>query len=189
MVGVVHTNYIFYAQNFASGKSSGGGKIAAATLEAINVFMCRAYCDLVIKLSDTLQPLPRSVVSNVHGVRADFLRIGERRRRFKRGAYFLGKVLWAKGHRLLLDYLMLQKEMGLPTTHIDIFGHGEDLSAVMQESTVAGLDVSFHPPIDHAGTEIRDYKVVRAALRLQLGNFFLSHESTAWCSVRQPQPE
>jgi len=154
VVGVVHTNYIFYAQTWNK-----GGHLAAATLEQINSWMCRAYCDVVIKLSDTLQPLPRSIVSNVHGVRADFVRIGQRRRRFKRGAYFLGKVLWAKGHRLLLDYLLLQRKLGLPPTHVDVFGHGEDLLAVIDEARQGSLNVSFHPPIDHASPEIQSYKV------------------------------
>jgi digalactosyldiacylglycerol synthase len=39
-----------------------------------------AYCDVVVKLSDTLQWLPgRCLVRNVHGVRPDFLAIGARR--------------------------------------------------------------------------------------------------------------
>ena len=38
------------------------GPVLSRTLRAINVGMTRAYCDHVIKLSDTLQPLPRAVV-------------------------------------------------------------------------------------------------------------------------------
>ncbi len=103
VVGVVHTNYIYYAQTHLANEH--GGRIVANALGAVNHFMCQAYCDKVIKLSDTLQPLPRAVTCNVHGVRADFLEIGRRARGgryFRKGAYFLGKALWAKGHRLLL---------------------------------------------------------------------------------------
>eukprot|EP00968_Pinguiococcus_pyrenoidosus_P008605 scaffold624_cov214-Pinguiococcus_pyrenoidosus.AAC.4 len=41
--------------------------------------MCRAYCDRVIKLSGTLQKYvpSKEVVCNVHGVREDFLKIGD----------------------------------------------------------------------------------------------------------------
>jgi len=158
VVGVVHTNYLFYARTWAS-----GGALLAATLKQINQFMCQAYCDKVIKLSDTLQPLPRAVVCNVHGVRADFLEIGRRAgfpfHGFRKGAYFLGKVLWAKGHALLLDYLAAQRAQGDPPTHIDVYGKGEDLHDVQRVVEERGLDVSFFPPTDHAGRRLRDYKV------------------------------
>ena len=94
--------------------------------------MCQAYCDKVIKLSDTLQPLPRAIVCNVHGVRGDFLEVEGSKggAGFERAPCFLGKVLWAKGHRLLLDYLQRQVDKGGVPTHVDIFGHGEDLDDV-----------------------------------------------------------
>ena len=108
VVGVVHTNYIYYAQTMP-----GGGQIQAALLKPLNILLCKAYCDKVIKLSDALQPFPRAIVCNVHGVRDEFLDIGRRAgapfHRFKRGAYFLGKVLWAKGHGFLIEYMKMQR--------------------------------------------------------------------------------
>jgi len=158
VVGVVHTNYIYYAKSW-----SGGGPLAAATLQQINWNMCQAYCDKVIKLSDTLQPLPRAVVCNVHGVRADFLEIGRKAafplHRWKKGAYFLGKALWAKGHKLLFDYLELERQSGEAATHIDLYGKGEDLEDITAAAEERQLDLSFFGPTDHAGPTIRDYKV------------------------------
>ena len=133
------------------------------TLRAINVGMTRAYCDHVIKLSDTLQPLPRAVVCNVHGVRGDFLRVGRAAarpfHRWSGGAYFLGKVLWAKGHRLLLEYLMLQQARGDAPTHIDVYGGGEDLKDIKNAAMDAAVDLTFFPPTDHADPALRRYKV------------------------------
>ena len=112
-----------------------------------------------------LQPLPRAIVCNVHGVRGDFLEIGRKaalpslQPRFRKGAYFLGKALWAKGHRLLFDYLELERERGDEPTHIDIFGKGEDLDDIKQAAEAKRLDLTFHGPTDHAGAEIREYKV------------------------------
>ena len=40
VVGVVHTNYLFYAETWAS-----GGKMLAKTLEKVNQGVCAAYCD------------------------------------------------------------------------------------------------------------------------------------------------
>lgn len=158
VVGIVHTNYDFYAKTWRK-----GGGLTAALLRQINWWMCQGYCDNVIKLSDTIQPLPRAIVCNVHGVRADFLAIGRPARfstqRFSKGAYFLGKTLWAKGHGLLFDYLSLQRDRGDPLTHIDIYGKGEDLEEVKAEAAKRKLDVTFYGPTDHAGPAIRDYKV------------------------------
>lgn len=155
VVGVVHTNYIYYAKMYL-------GPAHAAMLQRLNVWMCGAYCDKVIKLSDTIQPLPRAVVCNVHGVRAEFLEIGRRAARSilqrRSGAYFLGKVLWPKGHRLLLDYLKLQKELGLPSTHLDIYGGGEDLEEVKAEVRRSGVDISFFKATDHSSVQLRQYK-------------------------------
>ena len=118
----------------------------------------------MIKLSDTLQPLPRSLVCNVHGVRSDFLDIGKRvarnpKKAFTGGAYFLGKVLWAKGHRLLLDYLSQEKHVLQRPTHVDIFGSGEDRGEVEAEARRKKLSIAFHGPTDHAGKRLRGYKV------------------------------
>jgi digalactosyldiacylglycerol synthase len=57
VVGVVHTNYISYAQMYQP------ENLLFVTF--INKLCCRTYTDRVVKLSDTLQPLPRAVVSNV----------------------------------------------------------------------------------------------------------------------------
>ena len=60
--------------------------------------VARAYCDGVIKLSDSLQSFPRSAVCNVHGVRSEFIEAGRAAatagHHFGEGAYFIGKVLW-----------------------------------------------------------------------------------------------
>ena len=52
VVGVVHTNYIYYAKSWSS-----GGPLIAEALKGINQLVCTAYCDKVIKLS-RLNPSP-----------------------------------------------------------------------------------------------------------------------------------
>jgi hypothetical protein len=49
--------------------------------------------------------------------------------RFKRGAYFIGKVVWAKGYTELLD-LMTRHSRSHGGVDMDCYGTGEDLEAV-----------------------------------------------------------
>lgn len=72
------------------------------------------YCYQVIKLSATLQKFAeeKETVTNVHGVRENFLLVGDENAKvvangepFPAGAYFLGKMLWEKGYGRLWDLL------------------------------------------------------------------------------------
>ena len=158
VVGVVHTNYISYAQLYQPEN--------VFIVRAINNLVCRAYCDRIIKLSDCLQQLPRATVCNVHGVRAEFIAEGRRRaasggkRGFDKGAYFIGKVLWAKGHRHLIDHLTdEQPPPGRQRTRVDIYGDGEDQAEVEAEAKSHGLNLVFCGGKDHADPSLYGYKV------------------------------
>jgi digalactosyldiacylglycerol synthase len=156
VVGVVHTNYISYTQIYQPENTF--------KVRIINQLMCQAYSDRVVKLSDSLQDLPRSMVCNVHGVRSHFIEEGRRKakalnlglRPFKNKVYFIGKVLWAKGHRLLIDYMSGEE---LKRTRIDVYGEGEDLPAVKAATKNASLDLRFRGARDHADPSLQCYKV------------------------------
>jgi len=134
VVGVMHTNYLSYVASGLSGGSGGavGGAVASSALCRINKWTCRLHCHKVIKLSDAVQQLPRQVTCNVHGVASCFLEQGaaaaaaaakatagagaveaegegeERapaRSPFTKGAYFIGKAVWGKGWRELVELL------------------------------------------------------------------------------------
>ena len=150
VVGVVHTNYLRYASLYQPEN--------VWVVRFINKLVCRAYCDRIVKLSDSLQELPRSTSCNVHGVRAEFLALGRQAARpghvFTEGAYFIGKLLWAKGHGLLIDYLA--GEEGL---HVDLYGNGEDSAKVQAAAAKAAVDLRFFSGRDHSDESIHAYKV------------------------------
>lgn len=160
VVGVIHTNYIEYAKGFGQ-----FGPQKAMGLAFLNTWVTRGYCHRVIKLSDALQDFPHSVTCNVHGVRDKFIAIGRARSGpFPRGAYFLGKVLWAKGYRDLIDLMEdhYERSNGREPLPIDFFGTGPDVHAVersVRESAALSL-VTFHARVaDPMSEYLQGYKV------------------------------
>ena len=162
VVGVMHTNYLEYARH------EKGGRWKALSLRYINKWVCRSYCDKVIKLSDAVQPLPRSITTNVHGVCPHFLAIGDTcsklaagggEEAYFKGAYFVGKALWSKGYRELLDLMHVQRQRDGAAFELDAFGGGEDKEAVAALAKERELDVRMLGPLDHAHERVHGYKV------------------------------
>ncbi|CAH1441820.1 unnamed protein product [Lactuca virosa] len=154
VVGVVHTNYLEYI------KREKNGALQSFFVKHINNWVTRAYCDKVLRLSAATQDLPKSVVCNVHGVNPKFLEIGERMsaEKFSKGAYFLGKMVWAKGYRELIDLLSKQKN-DLNGFKIDVYGNGEDANEVQIAAKKLELNVDFMKGRDHADDSLHSYKI------------------------------
>lgn len=164
VVGIIHTNYIEYAKDYGF-----FGPQRAMALLFLNLWVCRGYCHRIIKLSDAVQEFPNSVTSNVHGVREKFISIGKNRSgSFPRGAYFMGKVLWAKGYRDIIDHMIDHFDASGEALAIDFFGAGPDASEVLAEvKSEAGLSgVKFDSRVaDPTGEWLRGYKVFVNASR------------------------
>ncbi|KAI9094446.1 hypothetical protein K1719_026671 [Acacia pycnantha] len=110
--------------------------LQAFFVKHINNWVTRTYCHKVLRLSAATQDLPKSEICNVHGVNLKFLTIGtiaaERevgQKAFTKGAYFLGKMVWAKGYKELIDLLAKHKS-NLDGFKLDVFGNGEDAHEV-----------------------------------------------------------
>ncbi|XP_065855374.1 digalactosyldiacylglycerol synthase 1, chloroplastic [Euphorbia lathyris] len=160
VVGVVHTNYLEYI------KREKNGALQAFFVKHINNWVTRAYCDKVLRLSAATQDLPKSVICNVHGVNPKFLKIGEKvaaekelgQQAFSKGAYFLGKMVWAKGYKELIDLLAKHKSE-LDGFNLDVFGNGEDANEVQTAAKRLDLKVNFMRGRDHADDSLHGYKV------------------------------
>ncbi|KAL2636216.1 hypothetical protein R1flu_007695 [Riccia fluitans] len=160
VVGIVHTNYLEYI------KREKNGPLRAFLVEHVNNWLARAYCHKVIRLSGATQMFPKSMVCNVHGVSPKFLHIGDEiashRKEggvaFNKGAYYLGKMVWTKGYRELVDLLNRHKDE-LGSMDVDVYGSGEDSADVEATSRKLGLRVNFHQGRDHADESFHKYKV------------------------------
>lgn len=162
VVGVMHTNYLDYARREEN------GAVKEFILKHVNALMCRIHCHKVVKLSDAVQPLPRQETMFVHGVSPAFLEVGKKKAqmpsddeqlRFPKGAYFLGKVVWAKGYTELIHRLKEHAERTGEQLPVDVYGSGPDLPAVQEAAQQDHLALTFNGAKDHADTTIQDYKV------------------------------
>jgi digalactosyldiacylglycerol synthase len=111
----------------------------------------------VIRLSAATQDYPGSIVCNVHGVNPKFLEIGKKKREqqqngenaFTKGAYFIGKMIWSKGYKELLQ-LLNDHQKELSALELDLFGSGEDSDEVQEAAKKLEMTVRVHPARDHA---------------------------------------
>ena len=176
VVGVCHTNYLDYARR------ENGGQMKSSLLKRVNQWVCRAYCDKIIKLSDAVQPLAREVTCFVHGVSPAFLEVGAQKAwqlqlqqkgptagsgkvgapaepAFSQSVYFIGKVVWGKGYTELLELLKVHQKATGEVFPMDIFGSGTDETQVKSLAQRLGLDLTFHGARDHLDSSIHQYKV------------------------------
>ncbi|KAG9451712.1 hypothetical protein H6P81_004616 [Aristolochia fimbriata] len=159
VIGVVHTNYLEYVKREKSG-------IQAFLLKYINSWVVQIYCHKVIRLSGATQDLPRSIICNVHGVNPKFLEIGRNmhelqktgKQAFTKGAYYIGKMVWSKGYRELLQLLSKHQHL-LRDLQIDLYGNGEDSREVQEAAKKLKLTVNVYPGRDHADPLFHEYKV------------------------------
>ncbi|CAL8463148.1 g2682 [Coccomyxa elongata] len=161
VVGIIHTNYLDYAQR------EEGGALKAKALAVVNQIVCRMHCHKIVKLSDAVQEMPRSVTQFVHGVPGSFLAVGEAKAkpppdggpRFTKGAYFIGKAIWAKGYTELLDLMEKDSASREMHTHVDCYGYGDDLEELKAASARKKLPLQFHGARDHLDDSMHEYRV------------------------------
>ncbi|WIA36591.1 hypothetical protein OEZ86_007880 [Tetradesmus obliquus] len=164
VVGILHTNYLAYIRSDAP---SGTGFLNTAAVYRVNRWVCRIHCHKNVKLSDAVQSLPHQVTCNVHGVAAAFLDIGRAKaakpppgqHRFTKGAYFIGKAVWGKGYRELINMGAEYNQVRADPLVLDVIGSGEDLAAIQAAAGQKGLDWRWLGAKDHAEPAMHDYQV------------------------------
>lgn len=160
VIGIIHTNYLEYV------KREKNGLMQSFLLRYLNNWVVGIYCHKVIRLSAATQEYPESIICNVHGVNPKFLEIGKKKREqqqngdkaFTKGAYFIGKMIWSKGYKELLQ-LLKDHQKELAGFELDLFGSGEDSDDVQQAAKNLELAVKVHPACDHADARFHDYKL------------------------------
>ncbi|KAL5994762.1 Digalactosyldiacylglycerol synthase 2, chloroplastic [Asimina triloba] len=149
VIGVVHTNYLEYVRREKN------GQLQAFILKYINSWVVEICCHKVIRLSAATQDLPRSISSNVHGVDPKFLEIGRKvqerllnaKQAFTKSVYYIGKMVWSKGYRELLQ-LLSKHQKQLLDLRVDLYGTGEDSEQVQEVARKLKMTVEVYPGCD-----------------------------------------
>jgi hypothetical protein len=135
VVGILHTNYSAYVNQYGMGPSF----IAASALDALSTMVVRAYCHKLIRLSATLPELDKTkeVTCNVHGVRSEFFDAPDDSTTTEGTTdeqpspiYFIGKLIWAKGFDKLLEIQDMFREATDEYFSMDVYGLGDDEKAI-----------------------------------------------------------
>lgn len=166
VVGIIHTNYLEYARREENGAQK------EQVLRWINHLTTRCHTHKVIKLSDAVQDYARSITQNVHGVSNGFIEGGRAKAKaikkegsaaFRRGAYFIGKCIWAKGYSELLhvvgDFNEKYAKGKKGALEMDVYGDGDDFAVVKSAIAEQNLPLRLLGRLDHADPKILDYKV------------------------------
>ncbi|KAF3633548.1 hypothetical protein FXO38_15921 [Capsicum annuum] len=89
---------------------------------------------------------------------------------FSKGAYVLGKMVWAKGYRELIDLLAKHKS-DLDDFNMDVFGNGEYAHEVQTIAWTLNLNVNFMKGRDHANDSFHRIKTKKhSAFTRKSGN-------------------
>lgn len=156
VVGVIHTNYVEYANREPDGAAKAFG------LHHYNRLMAYAYCDGVVRLSGAVQDFPRQRTCNINGVSDRYLRLGRARgaQPLPDGAYIIAKMQWGKAYTELLDLVGRDRSF-----NIDVYGSGDDAEAIVTRAEREGLPMRFFGAragqgrYDHTDAAMRDYRV------------------------------
>lgn len=180
VIGIVHTNYQDY---LVQHQDEWPDSVKELSVYAASTLVCSAYCDVNIKLSDTIMPLPNEVTCNVHGVRDEFLAIGDQmgsspvtpgdanpggvsesqsQDLSHASAYYIGKAVTEKGWGELLDFLEAAGDR-LKGLALDGYGSGADFDYIetrAKKLPESGAIIRMSPGRDHADEAIHKYGVL-----------------------------
>ncbi|KAJ1426865.1 Glycosyl transferase, family 1 [Sesbania bispinosa] len=155
VIGIIHTNYLEYV------KREKNGQMQAFLLKYINNWVVGIYCH---KLPPriTLGPSSVTFMELIRNSLRLARKKGEQQQNgeqaFTKGAYFIGKMIWSKGYRELLQ-LLKDNQKELAGLEVDLFGSGEDSDEVKKAAENLELAVRVNPARDHADALFHDYKV------------------------------
>lgn len=149
VVGIVHTNYEYYANK------GGTYGLKSRLVPLWDTILRNAYTDINIHLSKSTlktQSDACSFVASVHGVRDHFFRSHEDA---ADRVYFLGKAVWNKGYDLLIE---LCADLGDAMPRIDAYGSGPDWDEIDAAIRSHQAPVTLRDGVEHSPETMASYR-------------------------------
>lgn len=149
VIGIIHTNYSYYIRKF-------GYKKTAKILNIYSKYLIKKKCDKVIHLSEaTRQEYSYGVVSPAHGVREEFLNQEKENSYENNDIYFMGKIIWEKGFKELVDLLDFSQK----NHSIDCYGDDFQGKEILQYADSNNVKLNIYPSVPNPATHLKKYKI------------------------------
>ncbi len=148
VTGIVLTNYRYYCEHAIPWLPFLG-----RVLGQYNKWLITRHCDDIIRPSNAIPEYNNSMGFHANGVHPSFLESNGEPKKSK-GIYFIGKLIWEKGFRELIDLLSKSN-----FSEIDIYGEGRDREAIERYGHKRGVHLHFKGNSTNPATDLRNYKM------------------------------
>ncbi len=148
VTGIVLTHYRYYCQHAFPYLP-----FLPWLLERYNQWLISRHCDDVILLGSAISPLPHSQQLNTSGIHPSFFTHPPLKEHSKT-IYFMGKLIWEKGFRELID-LLADTEV----QEIDIYGMGESKKAIDEYAQKKQIQLNFKGNSSQPAQDLKEYKI------------------------------
>jgi len=148
VTGNVLTNYFYYWSGGLPGLP-----ILPWLMERYSRLLIRHHCDDVLILSNQMGYLKGSVLMYSSGIHPSFFQTPPPDPASQK-AYFIGKLLWGKGFREMVNLLS-----GSPVRKVDVFGGGDDRDAIAAYAESKGIRFRFKGITTDPAGDLKDYKI------------------------------
>lgn len=148
VTGIVLTNYWYFWNQGLPGMP-----FIPWLLERYNRWLIRRHCDDIILLGRAFPRLPRSQHLNVTGIHPSFFTTSAVGANLQ-GLYFMGKLLWGKGFRELVDLLSMSE-----IRKMDVYGIGKDREAIDSYAREKGITFHFKGISTDPASDLKQHKI------------------------------
>jgi digalactosyldiacylglycerol synthase len=148
VTGIVLTNYPYYIK-----QAQPLIPFLPWLVGLYNRWLIRFHCNDVIRPSNAIPEFPDSQSIHINGIHPSFLKTPFIHKASKK-IYYIGKLIWDKGFRELIDLL--------PKTNIkemDIFGIGKDQATIETYALSNGIKFNYKGVSTDPALDLRDYKI------------------------------
>jgi digalactosyldiacylglycerol synthase len=148
VIGIIHTNYLFYIRN-------SNLRFVLWLIKLYSRILLKFKCSKIIHLSSvTKEIFPAGMVLALNGVRDEFFCSNTLINNFT-GIYTYGKVILEKGYKELVDLLSFCNNVD----PINCYGKNYDQEAISQYAKSKNVNLIFHSEVEDPAISLNKYAI------------------------------